>query len=254
MEHKITQAVILSAGLGTRLRPITDNIPKVMVPLLGKPLLEWHIERLKQHGAEEIFINLHYLPDAITNYFGDGSKWDVKITYALEAPDILGTAGGVKNFAAEGGNENLSGAKLRLNGDFFVVYGDVFNLLDYSKMAEAFYSHPDAAGVTIVGVNDHPHDSDLVTVDENLKFIKIYPKPNQELPENFRTMRSNFVFNPRVLDLIPPRAYCEIDHQLLPDLLSRGEAIYGYETKDFLKDIGTLERYKQVEDYVSKNL
>lgn len=86
MQNKITQAVLLSAGLGTRMRALTEkmNIPKVMTPLLGKPLLEWHIEALKKYRITEFFINLHYLPDAIQSYFGDGSKWGVKITYALE--------------------------------------------------------------------------------------------------------------------------------------------------------------------------
>ena len=90
----ITQAVILSAGLGTRLRSVVKDAPKVMAPFEGKPLLEHHLLRFKKHGIADFFVNLHYLPDAITSYFGDGSKWGVKITYALETPDILGTAGG----------------------------------------------------------------------------------------------------------------------------------------------------------------
>ncbi len=240
MQTEITQAVLLSAGLGTRIRSLFPDIPKVMAPMLGKPLLEWHIEELKKHGVKEFFINLHYLPDVIRNYFGDGSKWEVKITYVLEAPEILGTAGGVKNFDGT------------LHGNFFVVYADVFGLIDYSKMAEAFYRHPGAIGITIVGMNDHPHDSDLVTMDEELKFIKIYPKPNRELPPNFRTMRTTFIFNERILKYIPPKTYYEIDHQLLPDMLSKGEVFYGYETKDFLKDIGTPERYQEVEEYLKK--
>ena len=97
-QKSITQAIILSAGFGTRLRPLTDSMPKVMVPLAGKPLLEHHILQLKKHGVTEFFINLHYLPDVITKYFGDGSKLGVKIHYVLEAPEILGTAGGVKSF------------------------------------------------------------------------------------------------------------------------------------------------------------
>jgi NDP-sugar pyrophosphorylase family protein len=97
MFKKITQAVILSAGIGTRLRPLTDNLPKVMAPIGGKPLLERHFEQFKKYGIKEFFINLHYLPEKITDYFGDGSKWGIKIVYKHE-PEILGTAGGVKNF------------------------------------------------------------------------------------------------------------------------------------------------------------
>lgn len=242
MQNNITQAVVLSAGLGTRLRELFPNIPKVMVPLLGRPLLEWHVDQLRKHGIREIFVNLHYLPDVIKNYFGDGSKWGVEIVYVLEDPEIRGTAGGVKNFDG------------MLHGDFFVIYGDVFSLVDYSKMAEVFYEKPGAIAMTIVGMNDHPHDSDLVQVDENLKFVKIYPKPNPELPPNWRAMRTTFIMNNRILKYVPPKVYYEIDRELLPEVLAKDEAIYGYETTDFLKDIGTPERYAQVEEYLKKAL
>ncbi len=241
MQNKITQAVILSAGFGTRLKSLFPNVPKVMVPMLGKPILEWHIERLKEYGVTEIFINLHYLPEIIKNYFGDGSKWGVKIMYAIEEPDILGTAGGMKHF--EG----------RLKESFFLVYGDIFNLLDYAKMAEAHFLHPDAIATTVVGLNDHPEDSDLAEVTDGLKFLKIYPKPNLKLPEKWRAMRAFFIFNERILKFIPQKTYYEIDRDLLPRVLSAGEPVYGYETQDFLKDIGTPERYAAVEEYL-KNL
>src|SRR3989338_5113583 len=123
----ITQAVLLSAGFGTRIRTLFPNIPKVMAPLLGKPLLEWHIQELKKYGVREFFINLHYKPEAIRNYFSDGVKWDVKINYALEEPEILGTAGGVKNF------DGL------LAGSFFVLYADTFYRVDYARLQE-FYA------------------------------------------------------------------------------------------------------------------
>lgn len=240
MENKITQAVILSGGLGTRLREITgDVIPKVMVPLQGKPLLEWHIERLRDHGVTEFFINLFYLPETIRDYFGDGSKWGVKMCYVLEEPEIRGTAGGVKNFDG------------KLAEHFFVIYGDVFNQIDYRKMEEAFFAKPDAVAMEVVGDNDHPHDSDLVEVDEQMKFLKIYPKPHTTLPLRYKAMRAAaFIFDKEILKFIPPRAYYEIDHQLLPNLLSRGYTIYGYECNEYIKDIGTPERYREVEGYL----
>ena len=241
MQNKITQAVILSAGLGTRLREITGkDIPKVMVSLKGKPLLEHHIEQLKKHGICDFYINLFYLPEKITQYFGDGSKWDVSITYATESPEILGTAGGIKNF------EHFLGEH------FFVVYGDVYSELDYTKMTESYFRHQDAIAMTIVGLNDHPHDSDLVQIDEDLKFIKIYPKPNETLPENWRAMRTTFIFRHDVLSHIPEGEVYTIDHELLPALVERGEHFYGYETSDFIQDIGTPERYRAVEEYLKK--
>ncbi|MBU6500579.1 MAG: nucleotidyltransferase family protein [Patescibacteria group bacterium] len=240
MQEKINQAIILSAGLGTRLRPITDNIPKVMVPIVGKPILEWHIEQFKKHGVSEFFINLHYLPDAIKNYFGDGTKWDVKINYSLELPEILGTAGGIKQFEPY------------LAENFFVMYGDMFSLVDYSKMAEEFFKKPDAIGMMIVGRNDHPWDSDLVEVDEDLRFLKIHTKPHgyNELLENMRTLDAGYIFNKKILKYIPSGIPFDLDRQLLPQILAKGEKFYGYETNDYLYDIGTMERYLAVEEYI----
>ncbi len=238
----IHQAVILSAGFGTRLEPVTrGKIPKVMVPLAGKPILEWHIERLREYGVNEFFINLFYLPDTIKNYFGDGSKWGVKIRYVLEEPEIRGTAGGIKNFDG------------KLDENFFVIYGDVFNLIDFQKMEEAFFTKPDGVAMEVVGDNDHPHDSDLVEIDEQMKFLKIRPKPHATLPERYKAMRAAaFIFKKEALQYIPTNTYYEIDHQLLPDLLSRGYIIYGYECGEYIKDIGTPERYREVGEYLAK--
>ena len=240
--NKINQAIILSAGLGTRLRPITDNIPKVMVPIGGKPLLLWHIEQFKKHGVREFFINLHYMPEVIRNYLGDGSRWSVKVNYSFE-PEILGTAGGIKQFQP------------LLEENFFVMYGDMFSLVDYKRMAEAFFKKPGAIGMMIVGKNDHPRDSDLVEVGADLRFLKLYPKPHayEELPQNFRTLDAGYVFGKKVLNYIPSGKPHNLDHELLPDILSKGEKFYGYETGDFLYDIGTMERYKQVEDHIKNN-
>lgn len=240
MVSKIKQAVILSAGLGTRLQPLTNKVPKVMLPLAGKPILEHHILGLKRHGVGDIFINLHYLPEVIRNYFSDGSCWGMKVCYAFE-PTILGTAGGVKNFEKD------------LSDNFFVIYGDVFNQMDYSKMAEAYFNKRGAVGLTTVGDTDHPYDSDLVEVDNNLRFLKIHAKPHKSLPPKYKAMRAAaFIFNKRILERIPSGRYYEIDHELLPALISKGEAIYGYEGGGYIKDIGTPERYREASDYLVK--
>ncbi len=239
----IRQAVILSAGFGTRLRPLTDTMPKVMIPFGGKPLLEWHIEHFEKHGVEEVFINLHYLPDVIVNYFGGGEKWGVKINYAKEEPEILGTAGGMKNF------DGL------LEKSFFLIYGDIFSLVDYSRLAEVYAQKPQSnLGMELVRDTDHPQDSDLVELDATMRFVKIYRKPHAELSLTRKGMSGIFIFNNRILNYIPPKTYYEIDHQLLPEILDRGEVFYGCEPSpsDFWKDAGTPERYRAVEEYVKK--
>lgn len=255
--HKIIQAVILSAGFGTRLKPLTDTIPKVMIPFFGKPLLEHHIEQYKKFGVTEFFINLHYLPKVITDYFGDGKKFGVSITYAYEDP-ILGTAGGMKDFSAEGaclsGRQGSAlGGNRRLKGDFHLIYGDVYSQVDYGKMAESYFKKPvERIGMVLVGENNHPQDSDLAVLDENLKFQKIYQKPHKEIPPQYVSMRGVYIFNEKILRYIPTNTYYEIDHALLPDILEKGEAFYGYQCGDFLKDVGTMERYQFVTEHLKK--
>lgn len=237
----IRQAILLSAGFGTRLRPITDKIPKVMVPLGGKPILEWHIEELKKHGVREFFINLHYLPEVITDYFRDGERWGVKINYALEAPEILGTAGGIKNFDR------------RLDEYFFVVYGDVFSLVNYSRLAEIYFSLPKPnLGIELLRETDHPEDSNLVKTDESGRFVKIYCKPHKTPVSGAKGMSGIYIFNRGIMSYIPDKKYWEIDCRLLPDILEKGEAFYGCDPApgDFWKDIGTMDRYKKIEEYL----
>lgn len=243
MAVKITQAIILSAGFGTRLEPITrGKIPKVMVPFCGKPILQWHIERLRSYGIEEILINLSHLPEVVQNYFGDGSEWKVRIVYYVETPDIMGTAGGIKDF------------EQKLRDDFLVCYGDVFNLIDYAKMVKSYRKRPGIIAMTTIGDNDHPEDSDLVEVDDDMKFIKIHPKPHTTLPPNYKTMlAAAFIFNKKILKYIPSHTYYEIDHQLLPDILTKKEPVYGYECPDYIQDIGTPERYEKVQEYLQNN-
>jgi NDP-sugar pyrophosphorylase family protein len=242
MAHNITQAVLLSAGFGTRIRTLFPDIPKVMAPLLGKPLLEWHIEELKKHGVTEFFINLHYKPEVIRGYFGDGSKLGVKITYVMEEPEILGTAGGVKNF---------DGA---LRGNFFVLYADTFYKMDYGKLADFYGSLKDPIGVATVRKTDHPMDSDLAIVDANNRIVEFRLKPHKELPKDYWGSSAPYIFSTKILEYIPAKTYYEIDHNLVPDLLVRGYAYYAYPLREgeFRKDVGTPERYKEVEEYLKK--
>jgi mannose-1-phosphate guanylyltransferase/phosphomannomutase len=237
MANEIKQAVILSAGLGTRLRPITDTIPKPMLPFFNKPMLQWNIEQFKKHGINEFFINLHYLPEVIKNYFGDGSKFGVKITYSFE-PEILGTAGGLKRF--EG----------KLNEVFFLIYGDILSLVDYAKMAEVWNKKPGAIGMQRVARTEDYADADVAELDSDASFLKIHPKPhNQKYPNAYR-MRGIFILKKEILPYIPENTPYEIAKQLLPDIINRGKKFYAYECDDYSKGIDTMEKYREVEEYL----
>ena len=147
-QSEIKKAVILAAGLGTRLGHLTKEIPKVMVPIAGRPMLEHHVEWLRGYGVEEFFFNLHYLPDAITEYFGDGSQWGVTIHYSLEE-ELLGTAGSLHGFSDS------------LDSTFLVQYGDVFSRLNLASFAQFHREHAASASL-VVHPSSHPHDSDIV--------------------------------------------------------------------------------------------
>ena len=236
----IKQAVILCAGLGTRLRPLTDTMPKPMIPILDKPLLEWNIEQFKKHGVTEFFINLYYLPDVIRNYFGDGDKWGVKIHYFQE-PEILGTAGGVKNFA------NM------LDEAFFLIYGDMLSLMDYSKMADEFSKRTDAIGMQKMQRTDNYADADVAELAKDNSFVRIHSKPHTEKYPNAYRMKGIFILKKEILDYVPPNIFYEIGKQLLPDVVSRGKKFYSYECEEYTKGIDTMEKYGEVEEYLREN-
>ncbi|MDO8537015.1 MAG: nucleotidyltransferase family protein [bacterium] len=249
----IKQAVILSAGLGTRMGTLTKDTPKVTIPILGKPMLLWHIEQFKKHGVSEFFINLHYLPDVIKSYFGDGSKFGIRINYSFE-PVILGTAGGVKQF------EPL------LNDEFFLIYGDTFSLVDYSKMREVWEKLPavgearpagrpsGAIGMQRMAKTDNYADADVAELDASGKFIKIHPKPHTEKYANAHRMRGVFILKKKILSYIPPNTPYEIGKQLLPDIVNHGEAFYSYECDDYSKGIDTIEKLNEVEEHLKKQI
>lgn len=237
MQNKIKQAVILCAGLGTRLRPITDTIPKPMLPILGKPLLEWNIEQFKKHGVAEFFINLHYLPDVIKDYFGDGSKWGVKINYFFE-PEILGTAGGIKNFESQ------------LDSVFFLIYGDMLSLVDYSKMVEEFSKKPNAIGMQRMQKTDSYSDADVAELASDGSYLKIHPKPHSEKYANAYRMKGIFILTKEVLKYIPVGTFYELGKNLLPSLLADGKKFYSYECDDYSKGIDTEDKWREVEGYL----
>ena len=229
--------MILCAGLGTRLKPLTDTIPKSMVPLLGKPMLEWSIEHFKRHGVNEFFVNLHHLPDVIRNYFGDGSRWSVKIAYSFE-PVILGTAGGVKNFENE------------IDDVFYLIYGDMLSFVDYTKMKAAFNEKKDPIGMQRTELTDFYADADVAELDQNMKFVKIHPKPHTEKYSNAHRMRGVFILKKEILSFVPKNAFYEIGKQLLPVVLRADKNFYGYECGEYSKGIDTIKKLEEANNYL----
>jgi mannose-1-phosphate guanylyltransferase len=233
------KAMILAAGEGTRLRPLTDDCPKPMLPVAGRPLLEHTLDWLRGHGVRQMAINLHYRPHSITTHFGDGSGFGVEITYSHEE-HLLGTAGAVKRL--EGFFEST----------FAVVYGDVLTDLDLTAMLAL---HRARGGVATVALHrvDNPTARGLVEMDGDGRIVRFVEKPP---PEQVFTDLANagvYILEPDVLRLVPAERFYDFGRDLFPDLLGRGMPLQGYPIPDmtYLVDIGSPESYRRAQQLFS---
>lgn len=225
------KAVILCAGEGTRLRPLTERCPKVMLPIAGKPVLEHHLALFKRHGVVEIYINLHHLPEQIVSYFQDGRRFGVRITYSYEE-ELRGTAGALRGF------------RDRLNETFAVHYGDVMSELDITKML-AFHKGKGSVATLVVHPTNRPHDSDIVVLDASGRVTAVYHKPGSAKYGNLGNA-AFYILEPKVLEYLPQEGTSDFIQDIFPQMIKDGEPLYGYLTDDYLEDMGTLERYEKI--------
>lgn len=233
------KAVILAAGLGTRMKKAYPGIPKVLLPVNGKPLLSHHIIHLKKFGFKEFFINLHYLPNKIEKFLGDGRKFGVKRTYSFE-PKLLGTAGALHNF------------KKNLDSTFVVLYGDIFTTLDFKKFLK-FHKQKDSQATLLVHKTSHTHDSDLVEMDGDNRIIKFYTSPHKSpITTTNLSSAAIYILEPETLEYIPDKIPADFVEDMFPTLLDKGFRIYGYNSNEYSEDMGTPDRYKQVKNDVKK--
>jgi mannose-1-phosphate guanylyltransferase len=235
----VTKAVILAAGLGTRLGDLTRDCPKVMVPICGKPMLEHHVEWLRAAGVQEFFFNLHYLPDVITDHFGNGSKWGVSIRYSHE-DRLQGTAGSMRAF------------RQFLDQRFLVQYGDVFSRLDVAALSR-FHRDRASAASLVVHPSSHPHDSDIVSLETDGRISQIHHKPGDARFGNIGNAGA-YLLEPVVFDHLSNDLHEEVDfcRDLFPQMQLQGKSLFGYNTSDLLLDVGTPERLEWIEQYLEK--
>jgi len=208
------QAMMLAAGQGMRLRPLTDRIPKCMVPLGGKPLLEYGIRWLQKHGVTELAINLHHLPETVTEYFGDGQRWGLHITYSRE-PEPLGTAGGVKQMATF------------FRGPFFVWYGDNLSTCRLDRLWERHKSRGGAATVAL-HYREDPSHAGIVGLDDQDRITRFLEKPAPGEVFSHWVNAGIYVLEPAVLDVIPSGRAVDFGRDVCPAMLAAGGALYGY--------------------------
>ncbi len=223
------KAVILVGGEGTRLRPLTCNTPKVMVPVLNHPFLEHVINYLKKHNVVDIILAMGQLSAQIQSYFGDGSELGVKLTYSVE-DFFMGTAGAIKN--AE-----------KLLGESFIVFnGDVFTDLDLTAMIN-FHCEKKAVATIALTPVENPTIYGVVETDEEGRVRHYIEKPSWDEVTTNVINAGIYVLEPEVLQHVPPNSYYMFEKGLFPFLLELGEPIYGYPFNGYWIDIGTPEKY-----------
>ncbi len=232
------KAVILAGGKGTRMGHHTQLMPKPMLKVGNKPILEHQVELLKKYGIREIIILVNYFTDKIVEYFGQGEKWGVDISY-YEEKEPLGTVGGIK--AIED----------RLEDDFIVFYGDVMINMQLQYLIDFHYSHKSDCTL-VLHPNNHPYDSDLADISKTGKVTAIHSKPHK--PGKYYRNLVNagaYVFHPKILTYLEKNKKADFGRDIFPELYDKIN-MFGYRTSEYLKDMGTPSRWEEVEnDYQS---
>jgi mannose-1-phosphate guanylyltransferase / phosphomannomutase len=225
------KAVVMAGGEGTRLRPLTSNQPKPMVPICGKPCMEHIIELLREHGFDEVIVTVAFLPQAIRSYFGSGESLGLDIGYSVEESP-LGTAGSVRLAAPA------------LDDTFLVISGDALCDIDLSKIVEF---HKEKGAAVTIGLKsvDNPLEFGIVVTDEEGRVERFLEKPSwgQVFSDTINT--GIYVLEPEVLKHIPIDRPYDFSKELFPLLLEMGRPLYGYVCDGYWQDIGNLDQYRQ---------
>lgn len=227
------KAMILAAGVGSRLDPLTRQLPKPMVPIVNKPVIEHIVELLKEHGFNEIMMNLYHLGDSIREYFGDGSKCGVKIYYSQEE-ELMGTAGGVKRVASF------------FDDAFIVIGGDDLADFNLTELVNTHRSKNALATIALAKVDD-PSQFGIVLLDEEGRISRFLEKPKETEAFSNTANTGVYLFQPEVLDLIPDNEFYDFGKQLFPKLLELNKPFYGSLTDSYWSDVGNIESYRETQ-------
>jgi mannose-1-phosphate guanylyltransferase/phosphomannomutase len=219
----------MAGGEGSRLRPLTSNQPKPMMPLVNRPMMEHIVGLLKGHGFDEIVVTLAFMPNAIRTYFGDGSEFGVRMVYATEEQP-LGTAGSVRNAMEE------------LDERFLVISGDVLTDIDLSKIVSFHDEHDALATIGLVAV-ENPLEFGIVITREDGSIERFLEKPTWGQVFSDTINAGIFVFEPEIFDYIPPGEPVDFSSEVFPKLLANSKPLYGAVAEGYWEDVGTLEAY-----------
>lgn len=226
------KAVVLVGGLGTRLRPLTCNTPKPMIPLVNQPFIEYMLTSLRDQGIDEVILAVQYLADRFRSHLGDGSRLGMKV-HIVEEPHPLGTAGAVKNV------EHM------LDDTVFVFNGDVMTDLDLQAMLAFHRKRQSKVTISLTPVED-PTAFGLVETEADGQVRRFLEKPR---PEDVTTNLINagtYVIEPEVFRYVPAGEPHMFERGLFPNLLAANEPMFGYPSTAYWTDIGKPQTYLDV--------
>ena len=226
------RAVLMAGGSGTRLRPLTCDLPKPMVPVVNRPIAEHIINLLKRHGITEVIATLHYLPDVMRDYFQDGSEFGVQMSYSVEDEQPLGTAGCVKKI-----QEWLEETFLAISGD---------SITDFDLQAAiAFHRRKRAKATLILTRVSNPMEFGVVITDSEGRISRFLEKPSTSEIFSDTVNTGTYILEPEVLQYLPPNEECDFSNDLFPRLLEEGEPMYGFIAEGYWCDVGHLDAYRE---------
>jgi len=223
------KAVILAAGKGTRLKGITEKIPKPLLTIRGEPILAHQLKLCAAAGIENVFINTHHLSEQIREFAGDGSQFGLKITYSYE-PELLGTAGALNNF-----RETLEGH------DILVLFGDNYFDLDLQELSK-FHRQKSAFMTVAVHHRDDVSQSGMIELDANGRVKRFVEKPAAADRTSNLVSAGIYLLDPRVLNHIPP-GYSDFGYDIVPNMIAENQPLFGYQLRGELIAIDTPELY-----------
>ena len=231
----------MAAGAGTRLRPLTLQTPKPMVPIANKPVIEHTIENLAKHGFTDIVLNLHLFPEVIKNYLGNGKKYDINLHYSLEKK-LMGTAGGLKK------------VEQHFDDTFVVMSGDGLSDINLRK-AVFFHKAKKALATIILKDVDSRFDYGITFTNKNGSISKFIEKPSWGEVFASTVNTGIYILEPEIFNLIPKNKFFDFAKDLWPLLLKKKLPIFGYITKDYWADVGNIKEYgKAAKDALEQNV
>ncbi len=226
------KAMVLAAGVGTRLDPLTAQLPKPLVPIANKPVMEYILRLLADHGFTQIAVNLHHLPELIENHFGDGSAFDVKLNYLLEIY-LSGDAGGVR-----------ACREFLQEDTFLVIMGDLLTNVDLSYLLAQHKKKGALATIALKPVEDVSQFG-VAVLDENGWIKEFQEKPARHEVRSNLVSTGIYIFEPDVFHFIPKGGPYGFGKQLFPELVKQQKPVLGVPIEDYWSDVGTFDQYRQ---------